>query len=599
MPLADHLRQLETGGLISLFAAQPELAYSFRHALLQDAAYGSLLKQQRQQWHRAAAEALEALFGAPSADGPAVPDALAPVLAHHYATAGDAPRAAHYYHQAGEAAFARFANTEAAGHFRRALDLALADPAAPIAHLRGLYTRLGRALELSGQWRAALDTYSAMETTAAQRHAPALRLAALMARATVLSTASYAFDEAGSHAALEEARTLARTLDDHAAETHVNWTLLLRNTMMGGDPHERLALAEAALRSARALGLREQLAYVLTDSWYALAGLSRWAEGLANVSEAAALWRALGNPVMLSESLSRATNHHLVVGDYAAAEAAAAEAYAVADAIDNTHMRSLSRVFAGTVAFERGRVAEAVTLMQTVIAQGEPTGNITALIGTRSELALIYDFLGAPETGLALAEAAFAAGQRFPVLRPWALAALARLQLQCGHLAAAATLLAGVDYRAQHRASAFMVLMWGGLGLAQVELALAQGQFVAGARLAADLAAFIQDQDVVCLLPEARTLHGRTLLALGDWTGAQTVLAAAGALAQRLGARRHLWPIITLLAEGARAAQAPEAAAFEQAARAEHAWLAEQVPPDLRAAFSAQPAVARWRPNPA
>lgn len=590
MTLTQHLHQLESGGLISQLAAHREVAYIFRHALLQDAAYGSLLRQQRTAGHRAAAEALEALYGTPAPGGPRVPDALAPVLAHHYATAGEAAHAQRYYVQAGEAAYARFANAEAAEHLGQALRLALADPAAPVATLRQLYTRLGRALELNHQAPAALAVYAEMAATAAQRSAPALRLAALMARATVLSTASLVFDEAGAQAALEEARRLARALNDHAAETHINWTLMLRNTMVGGDPHERLALADAALRSARALGLREQLAYVLTDRWYALAGLSRWAEGLASITEAAALWRALGNPVMLSESLSRATNHHLVVGDFAAAEASAAEGDAIADGIDNTHMRSLNRIFSGNVAFERGRVAEAVTLMETVIAQGELTGNVTALIGTRAELALVYGFIGAPDTGLALAEAALAAGQQFVVLRPWALSAAARLRLQCGDPAAAAALLAGVDYRARQRASAFMVLMWGGLGLAQVELALSQGRPAQATRLAAELAAFIHAQQVVCLLPEAQTLHGRALLALGDWPGARAVLAAAGALAQRLGARRHLWPIIALLAEGARAANDPAAPAFEQAARAELAWLTEQVPPALRSAFRARAA---------
>ena len=53
-PRAD-LNALESGGLIEIAALQPELEYLFRHALVQEAAYSSLLKQDRRALHRAAA----------------------------------------------------------------------------------------------------------------------------------------------------------------------------------------------------------------------------------------------------------------------------------------------------------------------------------------------------------------------------------------------------------------------------------------------------------------------------------------------------------------------------------------------------------------
>ncbi|MGH2522606.1 MAG: hypothetical protein ACRDH2_08895 [Anaerolineales bacterium] len=62
MTLGNHLSTLETSGLIRLAARQPELEYLFRHALIQEAAYGSLVKADRRNLHRAVGEALERLY---------------------------------------------------------------------------------------------------------------------------------------------------------------------------------------------------------------------------------------------------------------------------------------------------------------------------------------------------------------------------------------------------------------------------------------------------------------------------------------------------------------------------------------------------------
>jgi predicted ATPase len=77
MTLISQLNALESSGLIRLAAAQPELEYLFRHALIQDAAYYSLLKQDRKQLHLAAGEALEYLY-------PDHRDELAATLAYHF-----------------------------------------------------------------------------------------------------------------------------------------------------------------------------------------------------------------------------------------------------------------------------------------------------------------------------------------------------------------------------------------------------------------------------------------------------------------------------------------------------------------------------------
>ena len=65
MTLLAQLGLLESAGLIQLAAAQPELEYLFRHVLVKDAAYYSLVKGDRRQLHRAVAETLEQLYLSP------------------------------------------------------------------------------------------------------------------------------------------------------------------------------------------------------------------------------------------------------------------------------------------------------------------------------------------------------------------------------------------------------------------------------------------------------------------------------------------------------------------------------------------------------
>ena len=116
MTTKTDLGKLEASGLIQVAAVQPELEYLFRHALVQDAAYSSLLKQDRRSLHQLAAETLLALY-------PGRQRELAAVIAMHFEQAGDAARAAEHLVVAGEHALERFAQREAVSSFARAVEL--------------------------------------------------------------------------------------------------------------------------------------------------------------------------------------------------------------------------------------------------------------------------------------------------------------------------------------------------------------------------------------------------------------------------------------------------------------------------------------------
>ena len=111
------LNVLEASGLIKLIATQPELEYLFRHVLIQDAAYDTLLKQERRRLHLAVAATLQALY-------PERLDELAALLSWHYQEAGEAELTLPWLVRAGAFAVHRFANTEAFSFFERAAALA-------------------------------------------------------------------------------------------------------------------------------------------------------------------------------------------------------------------------------------------------------------------------------------------------------------------------------------------------------------------------------------------------------------------------------------------------------------------------------------------
>lgn len=114
MTLLNQLNTLESAGLIQLAAALPELEYLFRHALVQEAAYGSLLRNDRRQLHQSVGEALEHLY-------PAKLDEHAALLAYHFEKAAVMEKAVHYLIRAGDYAGAGYANAEAIAFYQAAL----------------------------------------------------------------------------------------------------------------------------------------------------------------------------------------------------------------------------------------------------------------------------------------------------------------------------------------------------------------------------------------------------------------------------------------------------------------------------------------------
>ncbi len=119
-PVGDTLRpalgQLQESGLIVRRHASQEPVYAFKHALVQDTAYQSLLGKNRRRLHARIAELIQTKF-------PQRLVAEPELVAHHATEAGLAEMAIRYWEAAGRRAVQRSANTEAAHHFGRAIEL--------------------------------------------------------------------------------------------------------------------------------------------------------------------------------------------------------------------------------------------------------------------------------------------------------------------------------------------------------------------------------------------------------------------------------------------------------------------------------------------
>jgi predicted ATPase len=153
--LQAALGALTGAGLLFCRGAAPRSRYIFKHALIQEAAYQSLLRRTRQQYHRQVAELLEQQF----VD---VVEASPELVAHHYSEAGLPDPAIKYWQHAGERAARRSANQEAIGHLTTGL--------AQLAQLPETQGRARQELALQrllGQASFAASGYASPEATRA------------------------------------------------------------------------------------------------------------------------------------------------------------------------------------------------------------------------------------------------------------------------------------------------------------------------------------------------------------------------------------------------------------------------------------------------
>jgi tetratricopeptide (TPR) repeat protein len=171
--LDDALARLCESGLAFRRGTPPDAIYSFKHALVQDAAYDSLLKRRRQELHGKIARVIEQRF-------PHIQTTEPEVLAHHLTAAGQAEAAIPLWQAAGDLASKRMALAEAIAHLNRGLELVVTLPQSSERDTSELELR-----SLLGTAWMALKTWAAPEVWTSLY--PALALAQSLGRHDMLT----------------------------------------------------------------------------------------------------------------------------------------------------------------------------------------------------------------------------------------------------------------------------------------------------------------------------------------------------------------------------------------------------------------------------
>jgi class 3 adenylate cyclase len=302
------LERLTTSGLISRRGAPPIATYSFKHALVQDAAYATMLRSRRQPLHASIANVLIERFSAVAESHPEV-------VAHHFTEAGLASEAIGYWRRAGQLASARSANREAVTSFEQALHLLKRQPETRerLEQAIDTYFALWHALQpLSDRARMAEHIHEAEMLTRKLGDQP--RLTRILTLQANQCQAVGDYDEAVRFG--QEALTIARAVGDRGSEMVVTMAqgvthtvrgelrdaaiLLERIIELGGDlRHERLA--------ARS---RAHLADVLSQ-------FGRFDEAIGHAETAVQIAEAADHPVTLYFTLVDLGRVHLRRGDLA------------------------------------------------------------------------------------------------------------------------------------------------------------------------------------------------------------------------------------------------------------------------------------------
>jgi len=407
--LQDRLAQLVDTELLYQRGRPPRARYIFKHALVQDAAYASLLKSTRQQYHQQVAQMLEARF-------PDTVETEPEIVAHHYTEAGCYAQAVGYWQQAGQRAMQRSANVEAIAHLRQGIELltTLPDTPARVQAELTLQTTLGPALMATRGYAApevAATYHRARELCQQAEETPELFPVLWGMWLLYLGRAEHeTAREFG-----EQCLSLARRLDDPTLllEAHLalgdSWFHLgqfsqahahFEQSMRLYDPHQHHALAFR-------YGNADPGAVCL-----AFAGLTLWMLGypdqaLTRANEALTLAQHLEHPSTLARvGLYYTTFLHQLRREWQMVSERATTAITVATAHQIALVLAAGPIMRGWALAMQGQGAEGLTQLRQGLDAYRATGAEFQRPHFLSLLAEVHRSLEQPEAGLtALSEA--------------------------------------------------------------------------------------------------------------------------------------------------------------------------------------------------
>jgi class 3 adenylate cyclase/predicted ATPase len=405
--LRHALAELEQAELLFRRGDPPDAVYTFKHALVRDAAYESLLKSRRQQLHGQIARILEDRF----------PDVVASqpeIVAHHYMDAGLVGPAVDYWLRAGNLALSRSANAEAVRHLRQGIELT--ESQAPSNQRRkelDFYLALGPAM-------AATEGYASPETLRVLSHARDLlgEGGTPTEQMTVLWGVYLAHAMRGEHIAAREVaeRCFAlAALHDHAgmlalANRFLGQTLWMMGAFVDARRHLQSALELCAANQETVTSYRR---FGADDEVTASSALSRtlWVLGYpdqasAVTKQALARARTLGLAFTTAFALDNEALLGILGADLQHATALANEAmtHSIEHSLADYEQRA--RFAQGALLAQSGKAERGIKLMHSAIATVERTNNRNRGTLYLGHSAAARARLGQAEVGLALLDEA-------------------------------------------------------------------------------------------------------------------------------------------------------------------------------------------------
>jgi class 3 adenylate cyclase/predicted ATPase len=391
--LLKDLHDLVAAGLLHRRGLMPKVRYVFKHALVQEAAYQSLLKSRRRSHHRRIAEVLESQA---SENGSTDYEKLA----YHWLESGEASKAIIHWQQAGHQALRRAANVEAIAHFRQALTTlqGQADSPAKRHQELGLQLALGPALTAIQGFAAPAvqQAYSRARTLCQQAGDQAQLFPALWGLWTfhfVKGELGPAFELAREVESLTLVRNdpISRLMAHHA----LGFTHYYRAEFEEALYHAEQGLALHDPAEERALALRLQ--FSSTVALLAFGGSSLWMLGYPDRAWAMSqrsldLARRLAHPPSLGFALSFATWFHAFRQEAALTLKTAEEALSLATEQRFALWQPIALFFRGWAICRLGDSAAGLPQMRDGYAGYRATG--TELIQPHM-LALLAEMLAA------------------------------------------------------------------------------------------------------------------------------------------------------------------------------------------------------------
>jgi predicted ATPase len=401
------LQQLVAAEFLYQQGLPPQATYRFKHALIQEAAYQSLLRSTRQQYHQRIAQMVEACF-------PALVETQPELVAQHYTAAGCAEQAVVYWQRAGQHASDRSAHLEAISHFTTGIELLTTLPETPTRtqHALTLHIALGAALQMTKGHGA-----PEVEHAYTQAHALCQQVGETPELVPVLfGLWRFYAVRPQLHTARELGETLlrlAQQADDPALAVVAHNALGNTWLCLGALPAARQHLEEGIARYTPDQR-RVPVFRIGHDPGVACRAFAAWAlwllgypeQALARVHEALALAHALSHPFSLAYARCWAATVSQLRRDVLAVHEHAEAAVALATEQGFTQWVAMGTSVRGWALTMQGQGEEGLAQIRQGIAGYRATGAELFVPYFYTVLADVCDHLGHTAEGLqALAEA--------------------------------------------------------------------------------------------------------------------------------------------------------------------------------------------------